>query len=189
MPFFSFLSENSDITDITWPNRRRFGPLDKVSQQLMRGPSDLTVAERELIAAYVSALNECQFCFGSHLAVAQEFGVSADLLQAMQDDLTSAPLQEGQRPIFAYVKKLTLSPAKLVQADADAVFQAGWSEQALQDVICIVGLFSFYNRLLDGHGVKGHDAMYNFAGPFLAKKGYGVPWFINWIKGFIKKPY
>jgi len=189
MPFFSFLKDNSDITDITWRDRERFGPFDKASQHLMRGKSELSFAERELIAAYVSSLNECQYCFGSHQSVAKAFGISENLIAVMVYDLDRAGLSPKQKTIFDYVKSLTLTPSKVVQAEAQAVFDAGWSERTLQDVICIVGLFSFYNRLLDGHGVKGNDVMYNFAGEFLSKKGYSVPWFINWIKHLIKKPY
>lgn len=189
MPFFSFLKDNSDITDITWRDRKRFGPFDKASQHLMRGKSELTFAERELIAAYVSSLNSCQYCFGSHKSVAKAFGISESLLTNITSDLESAGLSQKQKPIFSYVKLLTLTPHKVIQKDAQAVFDAGWSERTLQDVICIVGLFCFYNRLLDGHGVKGSSTMYDFAGTFLSKKGYSVPWFINLVKYLIKKPY
>jgi alkylhydroperoxidase family enzyme len=37
---------------------------------LLRGPSSLARGERELIAAYVSALNDCQYCWSSHSACA-----------------------------------------------------------------------------------------------------------------------
>ena len=43
--------------------------------RLMRDHSPLTVAERELIAAYVSGLNACTYCYGSHVIAAGAFGV------------------------------------------------------------------------------------------------------------------
>ncbi len=46
------------------------------------------------------------------------------------------------KPIFKYLKKLTLYPTKMVQADADDVFSAGWSKRALYDAIIIVSLVS-----------------------------------------------
>ena len=64
---------------------------------------------------------------------------------------------------------------------------AGWSEGDLYDAILIGCLFNFYNRLLDGHGVKGNKAIYQFGGQHLHKKGYSVPWFIGLIKNQIKK--
>jgi hypothetical protein len=37
------------------------GPLNAFAQALLRGPSPLSAADRELIAAFVSARNECHF--------------------------------------------------------------------------------------------------------------------------------
>jgi hypothetical protein len=36
-------------------------PFSEALQDVMRGPSDWTVAERELFAAFVSSLNQCVF--------------------------------------------------------------------------------------------------------------------------------
>ena len=187
MPFFKHLNEQSDITDITWNDRKRLGPLDKASQQIMRGKSNFTHAQKELFAAYVSGLNACSFCYGSHVAVAENFGVSPKTVEALLEDIASAPIDIDEKPLFNYLKKLTLSASKLTQKDADEVIKAGWLEEDLQEVILIGCLFNFYNRLLDGHGVKGNRAIYHFGANHLHKNGYGVPWFIGLIKGFIRK--
>ena len=105
----------------------------------------------------------------------------------MVEDIDSAPIASNEKPLFQYLKKLTLSPSKLIQEDADKIFREGWSEQDLQDLILIGCLFNFYNRLLDGHGIKGNQAIYQFGGAHLHKNGYGVPWFIGLIKNYIKK--
>jgi cytochrome c553 len=62
MAFFSYLDDNSDITDITFNDRRRLGPLDKASHEIMRGKSAFSNGEKEIMAAYVSGLNACSFC-------------------------------------------------------------------------------------------------------------------------------
>ncbi len=43
--------------------RRPFfgGPQSRLTQAVMRGPSDWSVGERELMAAFVSSLNKCRF--------------------------------------------------------------------------------------------------------------------------------
>jgi uncharacterized peroxidase-related enzyme len=187
MAFFKHLDELSDITDVTWNDRRRLGPLDKASQEIMRGKSNFTNAQKEVFAAYVSGLNACSFCYGSHAAVAKNFGVDTNTIEALIEDIDTAPVNENEKSLYKYLKKLTQSPSKLIERDAEAVFQAGWSEKDLQDVILIGCLFNFYNRLLDGHGIKGSSAIYKFGGEHLHKNGYGVPWFINLIKGKIKK--
>ena len=45
-------------------------PLSELAEVLLRGPGTLTRGERELIAAYVSGLNDCQYCTSSHSATA-----------------------------------------------------------------------------------------------------------------------
>ncbi len=187
MPFFKNLNELSDITDITWNDRKRLGHLDKASQQIMRGKSNFTYAQKELFAAYVSGLNACSFCYGSHVAVAENFGVSSSTIEALLEDVSTAPIKNTEKPLFNFLKKLTLSASKLTQKDADDVFNAGWSEEDLQEIILIGCLFNFYNRLLDGHGIKGNKDIYHFGADHLHKKGYSVPWFIGLIKGLIKK--
>ena len=187
MPFLKHLDDLSDITDITWNDRKRLGPLDKASQNIMRGKSSFSPAQKEVFAAFVSGLNACSFCYGSHAAVAKNFGVSTETIESLVDNIDSAPVDQNEKPLFNYLKKLTLSPSKLIQEDADKIFHAGWSEQDLQDLILIGCLFNFYNRLLDGHGIKGNQAIYQFGADHLYKNGYGVPWFISLIKGYIKK--
>ena len=187
MPFLKHLDDLSDITDITWNDRKRLGPLDKSSQNIMRGKSSFSPTQKEVFAAFVSGLNSCSFCYGSHAAVAKNFGVSQETIEALVEDIDSAPVASNEKPLFQYLKKLTLSPSKLIQEDADKIFREGWSEQDLQDLILIGCLFNFYNRLLDGHGIKGNQAIYQFGADHLHKNGYGVPWFISLIKGYIKK--
>jgi len=139
---------------------------------LLRADSPLAPAELELIAAYVSGLNACQYCYGVHSQVAQAFGLEGSLIEALVADLESAPVEARLKPLLAYARKLTLAPAKMIQADADAVFAAGWSERALHDVVLTTCLFNFMNRLLDGHGCKGGPEIYADRGRGLKEHGY-----------------
>ena len=41
-------------------------PFAQYHEALLRGPSPFSVGERELMAAYVSGLNACDFCSGEH---------------------------------------------------------------------------------------------------------------------------
>ena len=88
-------------------------PLLDYHQALLRGPSPLSVAERELIAAYVSGLNACRYCHGVHAATAQAFGIGEGTLAALLADVTTAPIAERMKPLLLYVGKPTLTPAKI----------------------------------------------------------------------------
>lgn len=126
---------------------------------LLRGDSPLTVAERELIAAYVSGLNACSFCLGAHRIIAEAFDVSPTLITRLLNDFETAAVEPRLRPILRLVAKLTRAPASVRAADRDAVFAAGWSERALHDAVAVCALFNFMNRLVEGMGVTTSPAI------------------------------
>lgn len=147
-------------------------PMVEAHEVLMRGTSPLSEGERELIAAYVSGLNECAYCYGVHSQAAVNYGFDEAVLRAMVKDLPSAPVDAKLRPLLAYAGKLTKNPAQMTDADAQAVYDAGWDEAALHEAILVTCLFNFMNRLLEGHDVHGNEAMYKERGAMLKQYGY-----------------
>jgi uncharacterized peroxidase-related enzyme len=135
-------------------------------------PFPLTPAQRELIGAYVSSLNACQYCYGGHRAAAELFGVAPRTIDGLIQDLVKAPVEDELLPILTFVKKLTLTPTRMTQADADAVFAAGWDEAALHSAIAVCCLFNFMNRLVEAHGIKADPASFAERGRRHVEMGY-----------------
>jgi uncharacterized peroxidase-related enzyme len=172
MPFFPSLPAEAGVRHILQLNKPVGRPLIELHTALMRADSPLTPAEHELIAAYVSGLNACEYCYGVHVETARAFGLPERTMEALMADPDAAPVEPRMRPILAYARKLTLAPAKMTQADADAVFAAGWSERALHDAVLTTCLFNFMNRLLEGHGCKGSKELFALRGSALKAEGY-----------------
>lgn len=147
-------------------------PLLEFHQALLRGDSPFSVKERELMAAYVSGVNACQYCYGAHSSVAKLYGVPDPLLTGLLEDLGSAEIDDKLRPVFAYLRKLTLTPTQMTQADADAVFAAGWSEQALYDAVQVCCLYNFMNRFVEGLGLTPIPEQFDFEGQMIKEGGY-----------------
>jgi AhpD family alkylhydroperoxidase len=62
-------------------------PLRELAEVLLRGPSTLTPADREVIATYVSAQNDCHYCQSCHGATAAEhLGGDYDLIGRIKQD-------------------------------------------------------------------------------------------------------
>lgn len=177
MPFFSFLSDESTIDDILLRDRDRMIDLSRFTESVLRGPSPLPPGQREFIAAFVSGLNECKFCHRAHRVFAESHGLDVSAFDKLMNDIESAGIEERLKPILKYVRKLTESPSKVTQTDADAVFAAGWDEQALQDAILVTSLFNFYNRLVDGHGINPAPMdLYRQVSTIIKEKGYTFPY-------------
>lgn len=172
MPFFPSLPDDAGVRHILGLNPAAGRALIEFHSAALRNASALPPRDKELIAAYVSGLNACQYCFGVHAETAKAFGVETGLIEQLLADPALAPVDPRLRPLLAYARKLTLEPARMTQADADAVFAAGWGEAELHDAVLTVCLFNFMNRLLEGHGVKGNAALYATRGQALRDEGY-----------------
>ena len=153
MPLFPSLPERPHLSDVFKAFPEQVRPLLDYHDVLLRGDSPLSVAERELIAAYVSGLNACNFCFDAHKLYAQAFGIDDAVIDALVADVDSAPIDGKIKPILRYVSKLKDLPPRLTDADARAVYDAGWTERALYDAVQVAALFHFMNRIIEGTGV------------------------------------
>lgn len=128
-------------------------PLLEYHDRILRDESPLTVGQRELIAAYVSALNACDFCHGAHAIAADVHGIPEDLIEQLIREPDAATIEPRLKPLLAYVAKLTRSPAHMTVNDASAVYEAGWDERALFDAISVCSLFNMMNRIVFGAGI------------------------------------
>jgi uncharacterized peroxidase-related enzyme len=172
VPFLPSLPPDAGVRHLITINRSAGRALIELHAAALRNESDLAARDKELIAAYVSALNACQYCFGVHAETAGAFGIEAGLLEALLADPEAAPVEPRLKPLLDYARKLTLAPARVTQADADAVFRAGWREPEFHDAVLTICLFNFMNRLVDGHGVRGSPALFSARGKALHEEGY-----------------
>ena len=147
-------------------------PLLEYTQCVLRGPSPLEAGQRELIAAFVSGLNACGHCYGTHSGVAEAFGVPLPLVASLVEDIHSSDVDERLKPILSFARKLTLTPSRMTQADADTVFAAGWDTRALHDVISVCALFNLFNRFVSGLGIETPPELARARGHMLAEIGY-----------------
>jgi uncharacterized peroxidase-related enzyme len=172
MPYLPSLKPDAVLLDVFRAFPGTAGPLLDYHEALLRGPSPFTIAERELIAAYTSSLNACGYCHGVHTATAEKFGVPEGTLQALLDDVDTAPVDERMRPVLRYVRKLTQTPSRVTPDDAKAILAAGWQEQALHDAAAVCGLFNLMNRLVDGLGVAADEEYFAVSSQRLADVSY-----------------
>ncbi len=149
-------------------------PLHDLAEALMRGPAALGAGERELIGAYVSALNGCAFCRDAHLAAAAHFGIDPAVLDQLLAGIEEANVGAHLKPVLGYVRKLNQAPGEIARADAEAVLAAGWPERTLIQAAGICGLFNLMNRIVEGLGIASDPKVAAMAGRMLHEKGYAA---------------
>lgn len=173
----SFLAAVPSDSESVWAIMSRYmaqtRPLFALTQEVMRASaSSLSEGDRELIAAWTSLANRCDYCAGVHTSTAAAFGVDPATLEALAADIDTAPVRDAMKPVLRYAEKLTRAPSRLTQADVDAIFAAGWDENDFHCVVMVCALFNFYNRLIEGYGVHNVPDYRANHGRELAEHGY-----------------
>jgi uncharacterized peroxidase-related enzyme len=142
------------------------------THEAMRGPSAWSVADRELMAAYVSTVNDSTFCVGAHTATAGQAYQDSAKVQAVLADLESAPIDEGLRATLRMLGTLTRA-GSADAGDMRTVLSAGVSPQQVRDALAVCAAFNTTDRLADAFGFElltpeGFEA----GAKFLLKRGY-----------------
>ena len=91
----------------------------------------------------------------------------------MLEDYRSAPIDEREKALFAFIEKMNEQSNLIRREDVDRVKSMGWSDEAVYDAITVCALFRFYNAWIDATGV--HDlpaAAYEISGKRMAADGY-----------------
>jgi len=173
MSYFTSLPPTAKLLDVFRKFPESFLPLIEYHQRLLREASPFSAGEREWMAAYVSALNQCSYCAGVHEATARQFGVDERVMAQMLEDVDAAAVPANMKPVFRYLRKLTLSPANLTENDVQEIFEAGWGEDALHHLVAIGALFNCMNRLVEGFGITAKDDYFSVSAERLSSpQGY-----------------
>jgi len=142
------------------------------THEAMRGPSAWSVGDRELMAAYVSTVNQSAFCIGAHTATASQAYQDGPRVAAVLADLESAPIEEPLRATLRMLGKLT-AEGKLNTEDMREVLAAGVSPAQVEDALAVCAAFNITDRLGDAFGFKVLDPEGFAAGAkYLLKRGY-----------------
>jgi uncharacterized peroxidase-related enzyme len=147
--------------------------LAALSHSLMHNEAPISPGLRELIAAYTSSLNQCEFCMKAHAAVAAELLNDEVLVWSVLNDLESSEIDARQKALLRFVRKVTLAPASITAADTGELNAAGWDDAAIFYAISACALFNFYNRWISASGVHPiSDDAFKRLGSRMARAGY-----------------
>jgi uncharacterized peroxidase-related enzyme len=142
------------------------------THEAMRGPSAWSVGDRELMAAYVSRVNESAFCIGAHSATARQAYQDGPKVAAVLADLESALVEDGLRATLRMLGKLTRE-GKVGVEDMRQVLSTGVSRQQIEDALAVCAAFNTTNRLADAFGFEVPSPEDFEAGAkYLLKRGY-----------------
>jgi len=152
-------------------------PLYELAQVLLRGPSTLTGAERELIAAYVSQRNNCIFCTSSHAAAARcLYGDEKNTVDEVLNDMQQSGISAKLKSLLHIAGKVQILGKEVKPEDIAAARNQGATDREIHDTVLIAAAFSMFNRYVDGLAsfTPTDPAVYEAMGERM-KNGYILP--------------
>lgn len=126
-------------------------PLYEFMEILMRGENALTRGERELIATYVSAQNDCFFCQEAHGATAQHYlQCEMDLVDTVKEDFQSTNLSDKLKALLTIAGSVQKGGKYVSSAQVEKARNHGATDYEIHDTVLIAAAFSMFNRYVDG---------------------------------------
>jgi uncharacterized peroxidase-related enzyme len=153
--------------------RKDFYGAGPLADEAMRGPSQWSVGDRELMAAFVADANRCPFCVAAHSATSGQWYGDHAKVAATLADLDSAPIEEPLRATLRMLGKLAREHSVDAE-DMRAVLETGVTPAQIEDALAVSLAFNITARLANAFDfdLASPDAMAAGA-RHLLKRGYG----------------
>ncbi|MHA4894333.1 carboxymuconolactone decarboxylase family protein [Pedobacter sp. PWIIR3] len=174
MPFIALEDHLPGITGLLEFSKTTAQPIRDLTQFLLRGPSSLTEAERELIATVVSHGNACTFCTTAHTAAADLLAGESHTAQKVKEDIDTAPVTEKMKALLHIAKATGKGGKQVTDAHIKQAKAEGATDIEIHDTVLIAALFCLYNRYVDGLGTSlpADPAYYDVLADRLVNHGY-----------------
>jgi len=115
---------------------------------------------KEMIATYVSSLNECPYCLDSHAASLCNQGGDEALLNALTTgDIGDASIITPEGYLLEFVRKVTVESHKVDDSDILDLRASGWDQKQIAESIHVAAMFACFNRVANAFGLPSQDLL------------------------------
>ena len=152
-------------------------PLNEIVDVLLHQPNSLTPGERELIATYVSYLNDCYYCQTIHGAIAAaQLNGDEDLVKRVKADFHHADISDKLKALLIIAAKVQKGGKHVTADDVAHARGLGATDLEIHDTVLIAAAFCMYNRYVDGLATTQpeDEALYRERGKQVASMGYAA---------------
>jgi uncharacterized peroxidase-related enzyme len=126
-------------------------PMGKLANLLLRSNEGLSMAEREMIAAYVSYVNDCFYCEQSHSAIVTCYlNDDNKLINQVKKDYEHADISDKMKALLSIAASVQKGGKHVMQQQIDDARNAGATDRDIHDTVLIAALFCMFNRYVDG---------------------------------------
>ena len=159
-------------------------PMSELVEVLLHAPDTLSMAERELIATYVSSQNDCYYCQSAHGAIAAiHLDGNENLVRQVKKDFEHADVSEKLKALLTIAGKVQQGGKNVTTEDVERARQQGATDREIHDTVLIAAVFCMCNRYVDGLSTWApQDAeTYRQRAAAVARDGY-----VKALQGYLK---
>lgn len=159
-------------------------PMSELAEVLLHTPGTLPMAERELIATYVSSQNDCYYCQSAHGAIAAiHLDGNEDLVRQVKQNFERADISEKLKALLTIAGKVQQGGKNVTTEDVERARQQGATDREIHDTVLIAAVFCMCNRYVDGLATWApQDAeTYRQRAAGVARDGY-----VKALQGYLK---
>lgn len=127
---------------------------------LMRGESELSRAEREMIVVAVSGENRCLYCVVAHGAALRVLSKRPLLADQIATNWRSAKLSERERTMLEFATSLNAQGSTVDDAQIARLHATGFSDDGIWDIAAIAAFFGFSNRMATTMDMRPNPEFY-----------------------------
>lgn len=153
-------------------------PMNALANALLQTDEGLSRGERELIATYVSSLNECIFCQSIHGAVASNYLGDEDgaLVKAVKCDYEQTALPDKMKTLLVIAGSVQKGGKNVTVDQVEAAKNQGATDKDIHDTVLIAAAFCMFNRYVDGLATiaPADPNIYRFRASRILEKGYSA---------------
>lgn len=122
--------------------------------EIMFSKSELSRAQREMIAVVVSVANQCTYCATHHGSALLHYWKDIKKVALLKSNFQKLDLSEKEMALCEFAQTLTLHPEVNNQDDiTQALKTLNFSDSAILDATLVVSYFNFVNRMVLTLGV------------------------------------
>jgi uncharacterized peroxidase-related enzyme len=105
----------------------------------------------------VSATNHCSYWTTAHGEALRSETHDDPFVDAIKQDYTKVELSAAESGMLDYAVKLTMTPSNVNEEDVVKLRSVGFDDRDILDIIYVICLYNFNDRMADATGIKGHD--------------------------------
>jgi len=176
MPHIDVLNDLPGIRSLMAFRPETAKPLNELAEVLLRDTTDLSRVERELIATYVSYLNDCFYCHNSHGEIACYYlAGNRDFVNRVREDYSTAPISDKLKSLLQIAAKVQQGGKAVTPEDIENARNHGSTDRDIHDTVLIAAAFCMFNRYVDGLAANTPTDLstYPLRAKQVAENGYG----------------